>query len=392
MRLICTSEDQQKGYVFSSYLKEAGIDNLFEVNTVTDWGSPDYGNSSCRIWVYDEDQFEKAIDLWHDFEEHPSDPKFQALQKKPLFRFEPVKTTLKITPKVLKTERVPPSVEQPLGLVTLYILVICSLIFLVSSFTSPAYVEPPKNLPLTPLYSSHLYKSMYYDYPEAYEIVDQLASKYGIEKLRDIPKLPPEGQTLYDKFLHTPYWQGFYPKIVSFFKEPKKPITIEAPLFEKEHQGEVWRLFTPALLHNDIFHIFFNMIWLIVLGRQMEHRLGAFRYLLFLLITGIVTNTAQYLMSGPNFIGFSGILCAMLTFIWVRMKKTAWEGYLLQESTMLFLMFFIFTIAAIQLVSFFMEINNKAPFVVAIANTAHITGLIIGAILGRMNFFAWKGQ
>ena len=62
MRLIGTFNDHQKGYVLSNYLKQIGVENLYEVNTVTDWGSPDYGNTSCRVWVYDEDQVEKAIE------------------------------------------------------------------------------------------------------------------------------------------------------------------------------------------------------------------------------------------------------------------------------------------------------------------------------------------
>jgi len=95
------------------------------------------------------------------------------------------------------------------------------------------------------------------------------------------------------------------------------------------------------------------------------------------------------MMSGPNFLGYSGILCAMLSFIWVRQRKAAWEGYVLQDSTMGFMLLFLITVAVIQLASFYMEINGKTAFAIAIANTAHFTGLILGYILGHLNFFSW---
>ena len=120
------------------------------------------------------------------------------------------------------------------------------------------------------------------------------------------------------------------------------PSSSTLPCSKKSRREKYWRLFTPCLLHNDIFHIFFNMIWLVVLGKQMEMRLSLFRYALFILIAAVVTNTAQYLMSGSNFIGFSGVLCAMLTFIWMRQKKTAWEGYQLRFNDALHALFYFY--------------------------------------------------
>ena len=44
----------------------------------------------------------------------------------------------------------------------------------------------------------------------------------------------------------------------------------EIPLFEKIRQGELWRLFTPCILHRDFLHILFNMIWVWILVKQIE--------------------------------------------------------------------------------------------------------------------------
>jgi GlpG protein len=152
----------------------------------------------------------------------------------------------------------------------------------------------------------------------------------------------------------------------------------------------VWRLFTPCLLHANIIHILFNLLWFMILGKLIEFRLGIARYLLLIVAVGIFSNTAQYLMSGAEFLGISGVLCGMIAFIWMRQRCAAWEGYELQPGTFAFFMFFILTMAAIQFLSFVLEFYNGTTLSVGIANTAHLSGALAGFILGRMKFFSWK--
>lgn len=132
---------------------------------------------------------------------------------------------------------------------------------------------------------------------------------------------------------------------------------------------------------------FFNIIWLVVLGKLIEDKIGSFRFFLFVLITAAVSNTAQYLMSGPDFIGISGVICAMLGFIWARQHVAAWEGYNLMPGVISFMIFFVLIIAAIQTLSFLLQIYKNINFMPGIANTAHITGGIAGYLLGRLNLF-----
>jgi len=63
---------------------------------------------------------------------------------------------------------------------------------------------------------------------------------------------------------------------------------LKAPFLEKIRQGEVWRLFSPVLLHGTWLHILFNMAWLWLLGRQIEQRLGILKYLIFSVIVGVI--------------------------------------------------------------------------------------------------------
>lgn len=381
MRLICTLNDPSYASKLSKYLNQNGIENKLETITETDWGSPNYGTMICRIWVIEEDLFPQALTLAAEFQKDPNNDRYLSQAKVP--PDEP--------PKV--------SVEKPTfsrkarstGVITTYILIFCALLLVISSLTSPKVTKVPSGLPPMAVATSEVYKNLLYDYPLAYERADDLVALYGIKALEDPSTLPSDGQRLLQKAQNTPYWHGFYDLILNHEKAPEaNPFVIQGPLFEKIKQGEVWRIITPIFLHSDIFHLLFNMIWLAIIGRQIEQRLAARRYLFFILIAGAISNTAQYLMSGPAFMGFSGVLCAMLTFIWSRQRIAPWEGYQLDKSTMIFITFFILFMFGLQVVSFVLESYTSVAFSIGIANTAHLVGAAVGLILARMETFAWK--
>lgn len=379
MRLITTFHDVEKAKKFSSLLKREGIDNQVETHLNADWGSDAYGTVRCDIWIIDEDTIDKASTLLKKYEN--GEIQEQTLDATPLISTEPNHTiTNEIPPP-------PPSFQQPLGYATFYLIVACILIFFMAEYTAPSIKGPLPKLPLVPLVSSPTKKALLFDYPKIYVLIDELAEKYGIEALNSPQTLPPEGQELYNKVFKTPFWGGLYPIMMNYFQN-KETIPQElGPLFEKESQGELWRLVSPIFLHADIFHILFNMLWLLMLGRQMEGRIGSGKLLLFVLITAIFSNVCQYLVGGPNFIGFSGVLCAMLGFIWQRQSQAPWEGYQLQGATIKFMLIFIGGMVCIQFISLLTEAATGTVLTPGIANTAHVTGLIAGLILSRVPYF-----
>ena len=222
---------------------------------------------------------------------------------------------------------------------------------------------------------------MLYDFPKTFELMRDFKAKYG----SDLENVPEAGQALFRQIEQTPYWQGIYQWLLLF---PKADPGISAPLFEKIREGQLWRLITPVLLHGNIIHILFNMLWLWLLGRMIEERTRPIRYLFMMLIIGIVSNTAQYLVSGPFFIGYSGIITGLAGYIWVRQKVAPWEGYPLQRATLIFLMVFIFGMALLGVVGFILERMGIHWLALGLANTAHITGLFVGGLCGYIPFFA----
>ena len=263
------------------------------------------------------------------------------------------------------------------------LIFICSALFLISMWTEKPIQSVPPQLRNQLLLASPTEKALLYDYPESYELIDKIGALYGYDTLLTPTKLPPAGKFLYNTYLHTTTWEGFYPMLV---ERSFKPIE-EASLFEKIRTGEIWRLVTPIFLHSDLLHLFFNMAWLLLLGVEIERHLSTAKFLLLIALSAIISNTAQYLMSGCAFIGFSGVVCAIAFFIYSRQKIAPWEGYHLPRATLQFLLFFICGIAALSLIAFGLEFFSLGVFPIQIANTAHLVGAGVGLGMGRLRFF-----
>ncbi len=133
--------------------------------------------------------------------------------------------------------------------------------------------------------------------------------------------------------------------------------------------GQVWRLLTPIFLHFGFMHILFNMLWMKDLGKIIEREKSANFLLLFILIIGTISNFSQFLISGPNFGGMSGVVYGLLGYLWMykRINKEA-EFSLPKSDVVLMIGWFFLCLVGV--------------FVFAIANMAHAVGLTLGMLLG----------
>lgn len=384
MRLIYTSKDKKKSTLFSEYLRSKGIDNTLEIHTNSDWGSQDYAIPACHVWVIDEDQFEGALKLLEQFENNPDDPRYN-LHTAPLSMIKPSDT-----PPTAETTASVATPEQRLGIVTLYILITCTLLLIYSGMTTPTQVKAPSTIPALPLYVSQVYKDLLFDWPETYVITDRLVAEYGLEKLQSPESLPVTAKAQLLKLYETPFWNGFYDQFANWLSQKGAAVSVDAPLFEKIRQGEIWRLFSPILLHANLLHLIFNMLWIVILGRQLEQKIGSLRYILFILLSAAFSNTMQYLMSGIFFVGISGVICAMITFIWFRQRSAPWEGYQLAPSTMGFFVAYVLFFVSLEVISLLAQAFFNVSYPVTMANTAHVMGALAGYVLSKLDFFELK--
>ena len=138
--------------------------------------------------------------------------------------------------------------------------------------------------------------------------------------------------------------------------------------YEKAGTGQVWRLVTPILLHFGWMHFIFNLYWLYFLGGGMEGKLGAGRFLGFILLAAVLSNLGQYLLSGPNFGGMSGVNYGLFGYLWIRGNRDPSFGLQLDQGTITMLLIW-FAICFTGLVG-------------NVANTAHTLGLVVGVAGG----------
>jgi GlpG protein len=145
------------------------------------------------------------------------------------------------------------------------------------------------------------------------------------------------------------------------------------PVFDSM-QGQYWRLVTPAFLHFGWLHIVFNSLWMWELGTRVEKVMGHLNMFLLFLVIAVASNTCQYLFGGPGlFGGMSGVVYGLLGFAWVApLLQPAWR---IQpaKSIMIFMVGWL-VVCMLGLV----EVMGFG----AIANAAHLGGLITGALCG----------
>lgn len=73
---------------------------------------------------------------------------------------------------------------------------------------------------------------------------------------------------------------------------------------------EWWRYFSAIFLHIGLSHLLFNAFALYVFAPPLERLLGAWRYALFILISGFAGNAVSMLLTEPPFVsaGASGAI------------------------------------------------------------------------------------
>ena len=233
-------------------------------------------------------------------------------------------------------------------------------------------------------------KALFFDYPSSFQYIEEMVDTVPLNSYKEVKNLPPEAVALLKKAEDAPSWNGLY----AFYLTGKNKgwqAAQSIPMFEKIRQGELWRLISPCFLHANFLHILFNMVWVWILAGQIEARMHKWKLLLLMFIIGVVSNVVQYLVSGPFFLGYSGIIVGLAGFIWVRQKKAPWEGYPLQKGTLLFLLIFVLAMFAIELFTFGLQMFSLVQLTPQIANTAHIVGGLVGICLGKLSFFKRRG-
>ncbi len=131
---------------------------------------------------------------------------------------------------------------------------------------------------------------------------------------------------------------------------------------------QLWRWVSHGFLHFSLLHILFNLMWWWYLAGQMEKRLGTSKLLVLTVVSALFSGWGQSLFSGVNFGGLSGVVYALMGYVWLTGERAPERGISLPRGLMAF--------SVLWLIAGYFDVLG-----LSIANAAHVSGLIIGLLM-----------
>jgi GlpG protein len=148
------------------------------------------------------------------------------------------------------------------------------------------------------------------------------------------------------------------------------------PLSEGLAAGEYWRFITPTFLHFGFLHVLFNCLILWEVGRRIELVKGPLHYLGFILLASVVSNMSQYsVMNNSIFGGLSGVVYGVIGYIAVYQLFIKHPILHFNKAMIAFFLVWLL-LGVFGVIDIFIEGS--------IANAAHVSGLLVGAIFGGL--------
>ncbi|KJR34338.1 rhomboid family intramembrane serine protease GlpG [Vibrio navarrensis] len=145
-----------------------------------------------------------------------------------------------------------------------------------------------------------------------------------------------------------------------------------------EQQWQLWRWVSHAVLHFSVLHIAFNLLWWWQLGGDLEQRLGTRKLLQLFVISAALSGVGQFMVHGANFGGLSGVVYALVGYVWIFGYRCPHKGLSLPKPIVAFMLVWL-------------VLGYVQPFM-AIGNTAHLVGLLAGMALAYLDSIKAKNQ
>ncbi len=143
--------------------------------------------------------------------------------------------------------------------------------------------------------------------------------------------------------------------------------------------AEGWRYWSPLFLHFSLFHILFNGLLLLDIGRRIEILQGSQRLLFLVASCGLVSNLVQF-EAAPQYLfgGMSGVIYALVGYCWLYQRLCPQLSFSLPPG--LLVVAIIWLLLCLSGVVTLVGLGN-------IANAAHVGGLAAGLVMAVL--LAW---
>lgn len=348
MRRIGTLSDEALARRFRNYLLTRSVDSVIDaVGADALW----------EIWIRNEDDIEIARDAFVQFTAAPDEPRFSVDREADRIRQARVDQLWRQHQSMAESVET----EPPLDNTTL------SEQGLGESANQQESGEPFSDL--NPLLDSEAKQS---GFPVtigiiALSIIASFSSNFAQPRGSRVPgKVTVEEQVFYGLS----------------FVDRREYVKTKDP-FASLAKGEVWRIVTPMFLHGNMFHLFFNMFLIFLLGSMIERIHGSWFFLFLVLATQTAGMMVQVLLpdapfmpealrGSPLAIGASGAGYGLFGFMWIR----PWldPDYPIElDSTQFTLMLGGLIVC-------------MTPWVPNVANGAHLGGLAAGMMIAAIGY------
>ena len=128
----------------------------------------------------------------------------------------------------------------------------------------------------------------------------------------------------------------------------------------------IWRLWTPIFIHYTLIHLLTNLYIWWLFATQIE-RQSRFELLALVMFAAATSNGLQWWVSGPQFGGLSGVVYALLSYLWILGRYRGNDRYRVDPALGIILLALL-------------PLAGSGVFG-KFANSAHIGGLVSGAAL-----------
>ncbi|MCG8651083.1 MAG: rhomboid family intramembrane serine protease [Pirellulales bacterium] len=151
--------------------------------------------------------------------------------------------------------------------------------------------------------------------------------------------------------------------------------------YESVKKGQLWRIFTPMLIHGSPMHLVFNMLWVFFLGSAIERLHGSVFFTLLALGTHAVGTGVELMTFGMDFlpeafqgspfaIGASGAVYGLFGYLWIRPAVDPAYPIRLVPLNIVLMLGWLFLC--------------MTPLIEDIANGAHVGGLAAGMTVAML--------
>lgn len=136
-----------------------------------------------------------------------------------------------------------------------------------------------------------------------------------------------------------------------------------------------WQFLTYMFTHATVSHFIFNMLSLYIFGTAVERRIGSREFILYYLLTGVLSGVASYAMfymanTNTVLLGASGAIYALLMLFSVLYPRSVIYvfGLIPVQAPLLIILYFI-----IELISGLSAHDG-------VAHMTHLSGLVFGLL------------